>query len=141
VLPAVSAPGCARKEAPAEATASAQGSASPPKEERAVRPKAPAQPAPDRVPVASVTQRDCDAICEHSRELGCKNAGDCMRNCMAMGALTPCTEPVAALYRCLVAQPTKNWECDEDGVAAIRQGFCDKEQGKTVACMEEKMQP
>lgn len=42
-------------------------------------------------------------------------------------------------YACLEKQPTKNWECGEDGVAAIKPGFCDGEQGSAVHCMEAKI--
>jgi hypothetical protein len=64
-----------------------------------------------------------------------------MPNCLAVGTVTPCTSDVKAFYACLVKQPVKNWECDDDGVAAIREGFCEKEQEKTVTCMQAKLKP
>lgn len=64
-----------------------------------------------------------------------------MGNCIAMASVTPCSEALQSLYRCLVDQPLTHWECAEDGVAAIRDGFCDAEQGQAAACMEAKMQP
>jgi hypothetical protein len=57
-----------------------------------------------------------------------------------MASLTPCQEPFSGFYRCLAGKPDSNWECSEDGVASIREGLCDKEQGQVVACMEAKMQ-
>jgi hypothetical protein len=57
-----------------------------------------------------------------------------------MGSLTPCSDPMAALYGCLAGQPLKNWECAPDGVAAVRVGFCDIEQRRAVECMESQAQ-
>jgi len=86
-------------------------------------------------------ERACIAICERSQQLKCSHASECMVNCLAMATVTPCTAEMTAFYQCLLKQPIKNWECDEDGVAAIRQGFCDKEQEKTVLCMDKKVKP
>jgi len=97
-------------------------------------------PAPTRAAVSEDTSRACEAICANSRSRHCRNESQCLGNCLAMGSLTPCKDQVSAFYRCLVAQPAQNWECADDGVAAIREGFCDKEQEQAVTCMEAKMQ-
>jgi hypothetical protein len=60
---------------------------------------------------------------------------------MGMAALTPCSLEMAGFYDCLVAEPLKHWECGDDGVAVIREGFCDAEQRKALQCMEAKMSP
>jgi hypothetical protein len=57
-----------------------------------------------------------------------------------MASLTPCNPQVASFYQCLKVQPLSNWECDDDGVGAIKVGFCEKEQAAAVGCMEAKMQ-
>jgi hypothetical protein len=59
-----------------------------------------------------------------------------MPNCLAMGVGTPCSDQMSKFLRCLVSEPVERWECGEDGVAAIREGFCDKEQEQAVGCME-----
>jgi len=84
------------------------------------------------------TDRDCRDICSRSVQLKCAHPEKCLSNCVAM-ASTPCSEPMQRLYKCLIAEPAMHWECAEDGVAAIRDGFCNTEQGQTVACMEAKM--
>ena|SRR5215471_887381 len=104
-----------------------------------------APPAPTRAPalvgpVSPKTESVCTDICEHSRRLKCKHADNCRPQCIAMGSFTPCQDQFAAFYRCLATKPDPNWECGEDGVAAIREGFCDSEQESTVTCMEAKMQ-
>lgn len=83
----------------------------------------------------------CSSICERSRVLRCPRADDCIPNCVGAAAGTPCNAEFQAFYRCLVPQPIKNWECAEDGVAAIKPGFCEKEQENAVRCMEAKAKP
>jgi hypothetical protein len=95
-------------------------------------------PPRDGATVAKVAQ-SCAKICEFSRTLECKNARDCEPNCLAMGALRGCLEPVAALYSCLTSHPVAHWECAEDGVAAIREGYCEGEQERAVGCMERNL--
>jgi hypothetical protein len=41
----------------------------------------------------------------------------------------------------MLREPIDHWECAEDGMGAIRDGYCNEEQGQAVACMEQKMQP
>lgn len=87
---------------------------------------------------ARAIERSCKSICERSETLHCAHAADCRPNCLAMAVGTPCSEEFAALYRCLVSEPVAHWECAEDGVAGLRDGFCEKEQERSVGCMEAK---
>lgn len=142
VLVAGGAFSCARKDPAAESTAvTPLPSPSPSAPGAGAQTAAETTEKRDLSPVLAGVQRSCNDICERSRELHCKNASECMKHCMGMGSLTPCAESMTSFYKCLVGQPAKNWECDEDGIAAIREGFCDKEQESAVACMEAKMQP
>jgi hypothetical protein len=105
-------------------------------------PSAAAAPAPRiELPTpeaARAVERSCTSICDRSRALKCARANDCMPDCLAMAVGTPCADEFASLYRCLVKEPDAHWECADDGVAAIREGFCEKEQEKSVSCMEAK---
>jgi hypothetical protein len=83
----------------------------------------------------------CTSICERSQVLRCLHADECLVNCVAAGSGTPCNAEFQAFYQCLVPQPIKNWECDEDGVASIKPGNCDKEQERAIQCMAAKAQP
>jgi len=98
-------------------------------------------PAPSavRVEIAPSLERSCRQICDRTRQLKCANVDKCFPNCLAMGSATPCTDEVLGFYECLVGQPLQNWECAPDGVAAIRKGLCNAEQGRTIACMETKL--
>lgn len=95
---------------------------------------------PHPTTVSSDVAKACAYICKQSDDLKCEHASRCLRNCLAMGTLTPCADQTTSFYGCLVHQPTQNWKCDEKGVAAIRAGFCDAEQERVVVCMESKMQ-
>jgi hypothetical protein len=88
----------------------------------------------------AVLDKLCTQICDHSRVLKCKAPDVCKPNCLAMASLTPCGDEFRAFYGCLVGQPSQNWECSEDGVAAIREGFCESQQTRVAACMNAKMQ-
>lgn len=78
----------------------------------------------------------CRDICQHSRRLNCQHADECATNCFGMGSIPSCQTQFAAFYRCLAGQPNQNWRCDEDGMASIREGFCDREQQQAVECVE-----
>jgi hypothetical protein len=94
------------------------------------------------IAVGSVaTDRRCTDICERSRLLKCDHPEACKPNCMAMASLTPCSEEFVSFHKCLVGEPPQHWECAEDGVAAIRDGFCEAEQKRAANCMTAKMQP
>lgn len=100
-----------------------------------------AAPQSERVTVSAEAKASCSAVCERSKQLKCKNTDECLPNCLAMVSLTPCTKEISAMLDCTLREPIARWECAEDGVGAIRDGYCDEEQGKAVTCMEQKMQP
>ncbi len=83
----------------------------------------------------------CTGICERSKVLRCTNADQCLVNCVAAATGTPCNAEFQSFYLCLVPQPIANWECADDGVAAIKPGICSKEQERAIHCMESKAQP
>jgi hypothetical protein len=123
--------------AEAKATPSAQAVVQP----AAAPAPAPAPTASDMLqPADAKTRAQCSSICSRSNELHCKHPETCLPNCLAMQAATPCGREFAGFYACLVGQPVAHFECDEEsGVAQIRDGYCDAEQERTVACMNEKM--
>jgi hypothetical protein len=95
----------------------------------------------ERVKVLPEVHETCHKICERSTQLKCRNADECLANCYGMASLTPCSKEFNALFPCLLREPLEHWECGEDGIGAIRAGYCDAEQSEAVACMEKKMQP
>jgi len=98
-----------------------------------------APPNPERVPIPAKAQDSCKNICDRSKELKCPHTGECLPNCLGMATLTPCSAEIGELFTCLLREPLEHWECGEDGVGAIREGYCDQEQGKAAGCMEQKL--
>lgn len=94
-----------------------------------------------RAPKPAELNDTCTRICDRSQVLKCKNADQCLVNCIGAASGTPCNAEFLAFYGCLVPQPIANWECDEDGVAAIKPGLCDREQQRAIDCMKAKAQP
>ena len=82
----------------------------------------------------------CGSICERSQVLKCQNANGCLVDCVAAGTGTPCNAEFQAFYRCLMPQPVHKWDCADDGIAAIKPGFCEGQQERAVQCMEAKAQ-
>jgi hypothetical protein len=78
----------------------------------------------------------CERICRLSDPLRCRNGHECKKRCESMAGSPVCSLQVLDLFKCLSRQPTKNWECDEDGFGAIRDPYCDKEQSKLVTCIQ-----
>jgi hypothetical protein len=103
-------------------------------------PSASPPPLPQLAPADATTRSQCANICERSSALHCAHASECVPNCLAMQAATPCGAPFSAFYACLVREPTTHYQCDEQsGVAQIKDGFCESEQKAAYQCMAEKM--
>ena len=98
-------------------------------------------PPSTQVPVSAAIRDSCRDICDRSKQLKCTHADECLTNCAGMATLTPCSAEFSKLFPCWLKEPIAHWECGEDGVGAIRDGYCDKEQAEVVACMEKKMPP
>lgn len=88
------------------------------------------------VPGSSPLKDRCDQICSRSRELACTRQERCVQGCLEMASIDACKDAFAKLYSCLAAEPVSHWECAEDGVAAIRDGYCEKEQADAARCVE-----
>lgn len=109
------------------ATATAPAAAPLPSTQRAA--------APPRAEVG-LDSDPCPHICGRTRALGCKRAGECVSNCQEMSKIAACAGEMASVLRCFAHEPVAHWECNEDGEAAIKVGYCDQEQGKFVACAQ-----
>jgi hypothetical protein len=77
---------------------------------------------------------DCSALCARVSALGCKHDQDCVETCRSMRATTGCGAELRAVMACFGREPLSHWECNEQGESAIKDGYCDAEQGKFVAC-------
>ena len=80
--------------------------------------------------------RKCEEICRIPGPLHCSHQDECLHGCESMATGAICKAEVNRMYDCLLRQPVQNWECDDNGVGAIRDPFCDKEQAAAVKCIE-----
>lgn len=86
-------------------------------------------------------ERTCTKICQRSLDLKCEHGADCIPSCLSMASVADCSASFLAFYRCLEQEPLEHWRCDQDGIAAIREGFCDREQESAVGCIEHAVKP
>jgi hypothetical protein len=77
---------------------------------------------------------DCAALCARVGALGCKRDQGCVDNCRSMRATPGCGAELQSVMACFGREPLAHWECNEQGESAIKDGYCDAEQGKFVAC-------
>jgi hypothetical protein len=121
-------------EAPAEVTAApVQAVAEPAKAAEVAKPE-PTKPEAPKVAEADV-KRQCAGICARSTELKCAQAAECEALCAASMADPTCAAQMSAATSCMLKEPAANWECTEDGVAAIKEGFCEAEQNAFATCL------
>ena len=96
-------------------------------------------PQPGASPVAQprVSAGDpCGPICERTRGLACKNNEACVANCRQMAGVGACKDEMGSVLGCFAREPIAHWECDDDGAPSIKEGYCDAEQARFVACVE-----
>jgi hypothetical protein len=85
---------------------------------------------------AAAPDARCTDICEHTVKLACGSRQACMDACAEANDGSICDHEMRAFVTCSLTHPVAHWECTENGVAAIKQGFCDGEQQDFVRCFE-----
>jgi hypothetical protein len=95
--------------------------------------------APATRSIAAKPSSLCEKVCERTRDLRCKDHHGCLANCTMMAAMQPCDEQFAAFYGCLAQETLSHWECSPEGVPAIRDGYCEKEQAAASSCLEHQV--
>ncbi len=108
-----------------------------PQRDAVVAPRAPAVKAastPTNEKTSDKT-RKCEEICRIAVPLHCTHQDECVQGCESMASAPMCKAELNRMYDCLLRQPVESWECDENGVGAIRDPFCGKEQAAVVNCV------
>jgi len=77
----------------------------------------------------------CPTVCERSKELRCSAVAECSQRCAESRDLAACSSEMSAVLRCITREPVGHWECSEDGLASIKDGYCDGEQAAFMSCM------
>jgi len=127
IVVGVLAAGCKQKAPPAAETVAPIAAAAPA--------SPPSQPPPTAT-APSGGDDPCPAICERTRPLKCKRAAACRETCGQMRLVDTCVAEMAAVMTCFGRQPLSSWQCSEEGDAAMKDGFCDTQQGQFVRCIE-----
>jgi hypothetical protein len=78
----------------------------------------------------------CALICRRSMDLKCSHGAGCGESCRQMMAIGDCRAQMIDVLHCFAGEPAAHWECNEEGEAAIKDGYCDAEQGRFVRCTE-----
>lgn len=81
----------------------------------------------------------CAGICGRSTELRCAHANDCERLCADSMREMPCQSHMATATACMLGRPASDWECSEDGLAAIKDGFCKPQQDAFANCLAKEL--
>lgn len=78
----------------------------------------------------------CERLCAHTAPLACSAHADCSASCVEMGtSAEACAPKLDTFMRCLVSRPLSDFECDDDGIASVKDGPCDVEQGAVAQCL------
>jgi hypothetical protein len=78
----------------------------------------------------------CALLCRRAGDLRCKQSGHCADSCREMLAIADCRPQMLEVLGCLAREPIAHWECNEAGEPAIKDGYCDAEQGGFVRCAQ-----
>ena len=77
----------------------------------------------------------CVTVCERSKELKCRAVAECPQRCAESRNVAACNSEMSAVLQCVIREPVGHWECGEDGLASIKDGYCDAEQAAFMACV------
>jgi hypothetical protein len=81
---------------------------------------------------------DCDGVCEPETRIDCPEADvlACVQFCEAALEEAPqCADAVEAAAACSGARPDSDFECDDGGAVALKEGVCDAEQFAFCSCL------
>ncbi len=81
------------------------------------------------------TLATCEALCAMLDPLKCRNGRECGPRCRSMLQIRGCAREMQKVLGCLSKQPLENWECDDDGIGAVRDPYCSDEQAMVVGCL------
>src|SRR5439155_863841 len=98
----------------------------------------PAREAPSAAqPKAAVPDENaCIAMCDKVSSLKCSTMAECIKGCGEMRtAMTACSKGLDSFMLCLVQQPVGNFECNDEGVPSVKDGFCDAQQQALASCL------
>ncbi len=76
----------------------------------------------------------CSKICARSAPLACVGGSECQSFCEELGTSLACHEQMTSVLTCFAEQGTERWECAEQGLPALKEGYCSGEQAAYRNC-------
>lgn len=80
--------------------------------------------------------QSCRQICEKTASLSCSAHARCPDACVQSFSVSYCRAEMTKFIECTKSAGVESFECSPDGFAALKDGFCDKEQAQIVRCLE-----
>jgi len=78
----------------------------------------------------------CVPTCEQrAKELNCLSRA-CKAKCEELHAPPVCQTELKRFEACFLAQPSKDWVCDEEGLPVVRQSVCVTERHAVEVCLQ-----
>ncbi|MBN1652573.1 MAG: hypothetical protein JXA30_02235 [Deltaproteobacteria bacterium] len=76
----------------------------------------------------------CLRICGHVSELNCGTESVCVQGCSYMVNIPKCTPQMNAFIDCVSKESVDHFECGEQGIPSIKEGYCNEEQARFAEC-------
>ncbi len=78
----------------------------------------------------------CLVNCElRAKELGCRQPAGCQNACIQLRDAKFCGAQLRDFTKCFLAQPKDQWQCDGDGIPAVKEDACEAERGNVMDCL------
>lgn len=107
----------------------------PPSSVAAPQPQAVAVPARPFIAHGYSVEHFCPEICRRTHALGCRAMSDCDELCRGAFADLVCPQLLQPAMECALSQPLTSWFCSPDGIGAVKDGSCEREQIAYEACL------
>jgi hypothetical protein len=90
------------------------------------------------VAAAGGCHRDhCLPLCEATaKALHCAHPGDCKLSCTQLHETPVCVPEFKEFETCFLEEPPEHWECDDNGVPALKEGVCGPQRAGVLACLQ-----
>jgi hypothetical protein len=76
----------------------------------------------------------CLQICGHVSKLNCGTESVCVQGCSQMVNIPKCTPQMNAFIDCISKESIDHFECGEQGIPSIKEGYCNDEQARFAEC-------
>ncbi len=84
----------------------------------------------------TATTAVCLKLCDKTVPLRCPGQPGCAAGCADMSRSAGlCAPAMDAFLACLVGQPVSNFECNDEGIPAVKDGLCTAEQAMVAKCL------